>query len=116
MKLPLAIASYCACALAHAASGALQGHVSSNLGPPVTSGTIQITANGAAVAPASIDAMGNYSTFVTWVGTAAASCHLQTRTAGYIDQASDVIVAAGGTVTTDFVLIEDIFRDGFEPP
>ena len=100
----------------HASSGTLEGSVTSNLGPPVTSGTIVITVNGVPAAPAQIDASGHYQTVVTWPVTLA-SCDLHASAKGFLDAEVDsVVLSPGGAATTDFTLIEDIFNGGFEEP
>lgn len=105
-----------AVATAHAATGTLKGDVTSNLGPPVTSGTVTIEVNGVPVAPASIDAAGHYQTVVSWAGAAGANCHLRASAPQFLDASSDITLQPSGTATVDFVLIEDIFNDGFEMP
>jgi hypothetical protein len=102
--------------IVNASSGTLEGSVTSNLGPPVTSGTIAITVNGVPAAPAQIDAAGHYQTVVTWPG-ASASCNLHASAKGFLDAEIDsVVLSSGGAATTDFTLIEDIFNGGFEGP
>ena len=115
-RLPVLL-FFAASGIAHASSGTLKGSVTSNLGPPVTSGSIAIEVNGVPAAPTQIDAAGHYQTIVSWTGTTFATCYLHASAQGFLSADSGpLMLPSGGSTLTDFTLIEDIFNGDFEQP